>query len=147
MPPPPANGNRTIDMLDEVCDYVSSAMGMTMGKNFFNGELPEPGINGQTAPDGVYTVELPGPPPDMYIDTETHLVQFWSVSSDSRESKAVLRRIYDILERKGNYALVNWYVYFSYANATIKDEGRNAEGSKRFSLDVAFICRNLNNIS
>lgn len=150
MPPLPSNPNRYADVIDELCDFVSSNMQMTMGQNFFNGELPEPGINGQTAPDGVYVVELQGPggrDEDMYLDTETHLVEFWSSSSDSHQAKVLLRRIYDILERKGNYPLANWYVYFSYANGTIRDESRNAEGSKRFSLGFTLICRNLNNIS
>lgn len=147
MPPAPLNANRNADVLDELSNMIAGALGMTLGSNFFNGDLPEPGISGETAPDGVYVVELTAPAPDMYVDTETHLVEFWSVSSDTKSAKELLHRIYDILERKGNYALVNWYIYFSYANGTIRDEGRNAEGSKKFSQGFTLICRNLNNIS
>lgn len=147
MPPTPPDGDRTVDLIDELCDYLANGLGMTMGSNFFNGMLPEPGVNGQTAPDGIYIVELPGPAPDMYIDTETHIIDIWASSSDSHEAKTLIRRIYDILERKQNYTLHNWYVYFSYANATIRDEDRGPENNKLFSQSFTLICRNLNNIS
>lgn len=147
MPPAPSNANRNANVIDEVCDYLAAGLGMTVGSDFFVGELPEPGINGEVPTNGLYAVEMPGPEPDMYVDTETHLMQLYSSNSDSKGAYELLHRAYDILERKGNYALVNWYIYFSYANSTIRDEGRGREGNRLYSLGFALICRNLNNIS
>jgi hypothetical protein len=147
MPPAPLNGNRDVDVADELLDFLASGLSMAPGSNIFLGTLPEPGINGEVPLSGLYIQELPGPAPDMYIDTETHLFDIWTSNTDSQAGKVLLRRVYDILERKGNYALTNWYIYFSYANSTIRDEGRGREGNKLFSLSVTLICRNLNNIS
>lgn len=147
MPPAPINGNRYIDLLDELATFVSTQLGMTLGVNFFIGELPETGINSVANQDVIYFVATPAPAPDMYVDTETRMLDIYAVSSSSQTAKVLLRRIYDILQRKGNYTLVNWYVYFSYANSTIRDEDRTQEGSKLFSQSWTLICRNLNNIS
>lgn len=147
MPPLPPNPNRYVDVIDEIADFLSTNLQMTMGSNFFVGDLPEAGTGGTTVQDALYLVENPGPPPDMYIDTETHLFDVWSTSSSTSTAKVLQRRVYDILQRKGNYPLKNWYIYFSYANSTIRDEGRGREGNKLFSQSFTIICRNLNNIS
>lgn len=147
MPPAPSDGNRNADLLDEVGNYLAAGLGMTPDVDFFVGELPEPNIDGTTIKDGLYLIELPGPPPDMEIDTETHVVDIYASGSSTKTIKELLHRAYDILERKANYALVNWYIYLSYANSTIRDEGRGREGNKLFSVGFTLICRNLNNIS
>jgi hypothetical protein len=150
MPPAPTDGNRNADVLDEVADYLASGLGLTMGVNMFNGELPEPNEDGVAPSDGVYLIELAGAlgqPEDMYLDTETHLFDLWASSSSTITAKTLLHQAYDILERKANYPLVNWYIYFSYANSTIRDEGRGREGNRLFSLGFTIKCRNLNNIS
>lgn len=147
MPPAPANGNRNADVIDEIADLLAAGLQMTAGTNIFVGELPEPNVDGEPITNGLYLIELPGPPPDMEIDTETHLVDIWASGSDSKTMKELLHRAYDILERKANFALVNWYIYLSYANSTIRDEGRGREGNKLFSIGFTLICRNLNNIS
>lgn len=150
MPPAPNNPDRNVDVIDEIGDYLASGLGLVMGTNMFIGELPEPGVNQTPDNDALFIVELPGPlgsDEDMYIDTETHLFDLWSSSSDSKSARELLHRAYDILERKGNYALVNWYIYFSYANSTIRDEGRGREGNRLCSIGFTVKCRNLNNIS
>jgi hypothetical protein len=145
--PPITNGNPDAWIVDELANLVAGSLGLTMGTNCFVGELPEAGVNGVPIADGLYFIELPGPMPNQEIDTEEHLVQIWSTSQSTSTAYSLLRRAYDTVERKANYALVNWYVYLSYANSTIRDEGRGAEGNKLFSLGLALICRNLNNIS
>lgn len=150
MPPAPTNGNRDADVIDEIGDYLAAGLGKIMGTDMFVGELPEPHVDGVPPSDGLYIIELPaalGNDEDMYLDTEVHIFELWSSSSDSNTAKSLLRRAYDILERKGNYALVNWYIYFSFAHSTIRDEGRGREGNKLFSLGFTIKCRNLNNIS
>lgn len=150
MPPILGQPNRNAWLADEVGDLLSSNLGLTMGTNMFVGELPEANVNGTPISDGLYLIELPGAmgkDEDMYLDTETHLFELWSTSSDTRSAYSLMHRAYDILERKANYALVNWYVYFSYANSTIRPEGRGREGNALFSLGFTVICRNLNNIS
>jgi hypothetical protein len=150
MPPIQGQPDRNAWLADEVANLLSSNLGLTMGTNMFVGELPEAGINGTPIQDGLYLIELPGPmgtDEDMYLDTETHMFDLWSTSSSTNSAFELLHRAYDILERKANYALVNWYVYISYANSTIRDEGRGTEGNKLFSLGLTLKCRNLNNIS
>lgn len=139
--------NPLVDLLDEVTDFVASSLGFTAGQNIFVGQLPEPGMNGVAPLSGVYLVELPGPMPDQYLDTETHVFDIWSSSTDSLKAKQSLRQVYDLLHRNLHWTTTNWLVYFSYANSTIKDEGRGREGNKLFSLSVSLICRNLNNLS
>jgi hypothetical protein len=149
MPPAPTNGNRDADLMLELANYLANGLNMTLGVNVFIGELPEPGINGVPATnvDAIYLVEMPGPEPDEYVDTETYLVDIWSSSSDSTNARALLRRVFDILQRQGNYTLTNWYVYFSSASGTIRDESRGREGTRLCSQSWRLITRNLNNIS
>lgn len=130
-----------VDVVDEIVDYLAAGLRMTAGTNIFNGELTKDAV------DGLYLIELPGPEPDKYLDTETHIIEIMGRSNDTKEAKVLLRRAYDILQRKGNYQLVNWYIYFSNATGTIRDEDRDAEGGKLFSQTWQFICRNTNNIS
>ena len=150
MPPIQGQPNRNAWVADELADLISSNLGLVTGTNFFVGEYPEANIDGTPLNDGMYLIELPGPmgkDEDMYLDTETHMFDLYSTSSDTKTAYSLLHRAYDILERKANYALVNWYVYFSFANSTIRDESRAREGNKLFSLGFTVICRNLNNIS
>lgn len=147
MPPAPVDGNRDADLMMEIANLIAPSLSMTVGQNVFIGELPEPGISGISDVDAIYLVEMPGPAPDEYIDTETYLMDIWSSSNDSANARDMLRRVYDILQRKGNYALVNWYVYFSSASGTIRDESRGREGTRLCSQSWRFITRNLNNIS
>lgn len=147
MPPVPPNPNRNAWLADEIGNLIAQGLGLTMGTNIFIGELPESNINGVPLDDALYLIELPGTQPDQEIDTEYHMFDLWSTSSDTNSAYSLLHRAYDILERKANFALVNWYVYLSYANSTIRDENRGKEGNKLFSLGFTLICRNLNNIS
>lgn len=147
MPPAPTNGNRNAWLVDEVADFVALGLGKTLGQDMFVGELPEPNIDGTPPSDGLYLIEVAGVMPDQYLDTETHMVDFWVSSSDAKTGYSLLHEAYDILHRKANYALTNWYVYFSSANSTIRDEGRGREGNKLFSIGFTIVCRNLNNIS
>lgn len=150
MPPLPPNPDRNAWVADEVANLIAGALGLTIGTNMFVGELPEANINGVPLDDGLYLIELPGPlgkDEDMYLDTETHMFDLWATSASTQSAYSLLHRAYDTIERKANYALVNWYVYLSYANSTIRDEGRGKEGNKLFSLGFTLICRNLNNIS
>ena len=148
MPPVP-NGQSNIDawVADEIGNIIASGLGLVLATNFFVGEYPEAGVDGVTIHDGLYLIELPGPQPDNEIDTETHLFTLYSSSSSTTSAYSLLHRAYDILERRANFQLVNYYVYSSYASGTIKDEGRGKEGNKLFSLNFTLICRNLNNIS
>jgi hypothetical protein len=150
MPPIQGQPNRNAWLADELANLIAGSTGLTLGTNMFVGEYPEENVDGVPLSDGLYLIELPGPmgkDEDLYLDTETHLFDLWSTSSDTKTAYSLLHRAYDILERKANYALVNWYVYLSYANSTIRDEDRSREGNKLFSLGVTVICRNLNNIS
>jgi hypothetical protein len=134
-------------IIDEVADKLCTDLGLTIGYNFFIGELPEPGIDGQTIQDALYIVEMPGPPPDQYLDTETHLFDLWASSSDTKSASVLLVKAYNMLHRAANYTLVNWYVYFSYVSSTIHDDSRGREGNKKLSMGITVICRNLNNLS
>lgn len=147
MPPLPPYPNRNTWLADEIGDLVAQSLNLTMGTNIFVGEYPEGGINGIPVQDGLYIIELPGGMANQEIDTETHMFDLWTSSSSTKSAYSLLHRAYDILERKANFALVNWYVYLSYANSTIRPEARGREGNALFSLGFTVICRNLNNIS
>lgn len=147
MPPPPTNGNRNAWLLDEIMNLVAGATQGVIGTNVFVNELPEPNVNGTPIQDGLYVISLPSPSPDGEIDTETHIIEFWTSSSSTNTAYQLMHTVYDILHRKANYALVNWYVYSSLANGIIKPEGRGLENNALFSLSFTVICRNLNNIS
>lgn len=147
MPPVPTNGNPDSWLADEIANLIAQGLGLTLGTNMFVGELPEENIDGTSLTDALYLIELPGGMPNQEIDTETHAFDLWSTSSNTNSAYSLLHRAYGILERKANFALVNWYVYLSYANSTIRDEGRSRENNKLFSLGFTLICRNLNNIS
>lgn len=147
MPPAPTDGNPNAWVLDEIAQYVAAGLGLTLGTNCFVGQLPEPNVNGTPIADGLYLIEQQGPTPDLYIDTETHLISLYASSSSTKTAYELIARAFSLLHRKGNYALTNWYIYFSYANGTIRDEDRGPEGNKLFSLSCSLICRNLNNIS
>lgn len=148
MPPIP-NGQANINswLADEIGNVIASGCNLTVGTNFFVGEYPEEGIDGQPTTNGLYLIEMQGSQPDQEIDTEYHVFSLYSSSSDTTSAYSLLHQAYDILERRANFQLVNWYVYLSYSNSTIRDEGRGREGNKLFSLSFTLICRNLNNIS
>ena len=139
--------NPNVWLIDEVADRICTELGLNMGISFFVGELPEPGIDGQTIQDALYLIEMPGPPPDQYVDTETHLFDLWVSSSDTKSASVLLTKAYNLIHRAANYTLVNWYVYFSHVTTTIHDESRGREGNKKLSVGFTVICRNLNNLS
>jgi hypothetical protein len=149
MPPAPTNGNPMADIVDELATFIAATLNMQLGVNVWVGELPETGLGGvpSSAINSLYFIQMPGPAPDPYIDTETYIIDVWSTGSDSVSAKSLLRSVYDILHRKGNYELNNWYIYFSEASSTIRDESRGREGNKLFALTITLISRNLNNIS
>lgn len=147
MPPAPTNGNRNAWLADELADFVAATLGRTLGVDTFVGELPEPNENGVPPSDGLYIIEMAGALPDLYLDTETHMIDFWVSTQDAKTGYTLLHEAYDILHRKANYTLTNWYIYFSYANSTIRDEGRGRENNKLLSLSFTLVCRNLNNVS
>jgi hypothetical protein len=147
MPPIIGPADRNAWVADEIGNLIATGLGLTVGTNMFIGELPEETVDGVPLADALYLIELPGGQANQEIDTETHMFDLWSTSADTKTAYSLCHRAYDILERKANFALVNWYVYLSYANSTIRDEGRSREGNKLFSLGFTLICRNLNNIS
>lgn len=134
-------------LADEIGNLIAGSLNLTMGQNMFVGELPQASLNNIPDEDALYLIETPGGMPDQEIDTEFHNFDLWSTSSSATSGYSLIHRAYDTIERKANYALVNWYVYLSYANSTIRDEGRGQENNKLFSLGFTVICRNLNNIS
>lgn len=144
------SGNRNAWLADEVGDYLASGLGLVAGSSLYVGELPEANISGEPLKDSIFIIELPMPlskAENMYIDTETHMLQIWSTSSSADTAYELIHRVYDMLHRRANYSFNNWYIYFSQADSTIKDEGRGRENNKLFSLSVTLICRNVNNLS
>ena len=134
-------------LIDEVADHLISALGMTSGANFFVGEYPEPGIDGQTVQNALWLIEMPGPAPSAYLDTETHLFDLWVSSSDTESASILLMRAFNVIHRAANFPLANWYVYSSLVTTTIHDESRGQEGDKKLSLGFTVVCRNMNNLS
>lgn len=150
MPPAPQNGNPEADILLELATFLAADPNnkLTLASNLFLNTYPEPGLSGvPDNPEGLFLNLLPGPAPDEYIDTETFMVDIWASAPDTNAAQALLRQVFNILQRKGNYTLQNWYVYFSSASGTIRNESRGTEGNRLMSQTWRLIARNLNNIS
>ena len=121
-------------------DMVNFKLG-TLGTDIFIGQLPE------DVTTGVFLVPASSPPPQQIIDTEEHVIDFWCRSDHTDTAYNKLQAIYNTYNRRANYPLGDWYIYFSGALGTIMDMDRDREGGKLFKLSVSFLCRNITNVS
>lgn len=133
--------NPTYSLEDEVADWLEQRGIGIVNETIFIGEIPA------DVPAGLLLVPLDVIPPHKYIDTEYPVIEFYYRSAHTDEAKGKMREVYNLLHRRGNYPLVNWYVYFSRALGSISDRGRDVQGGKLIRLSVQFMCRNLNNNS
>lgn len=105
------------------------------------------GQDTQDLVEGLFLVQVPSPPPHIYIDTEYPVIDIWARSPHTDRAYALLRQVYNTYHRRYNFDYPSWHIYFSQALGTIVDVGRDGEGGKLLRLSVQFECRNLTNIS
>lgn len=131
----------------EIAELLDAAnIGIYSTSNFalrtiFTGEFPQ-GIE-----EGINIIEVPSPPPHVYVDTEYPVLDFWARSSHTDRAHNLLELVYSLLHRKNGYATANWTIYNSSALGSIVDVDRDSEGGKLYRLSIQFIVRNLNNVS
>lgn len=130
--------------IDEICQYLAanSSGRFAYGdgdKNLKLGEI-EAGHN------GVFASEAPGIAPDMETPIEYWSIDFWSVNTDEDAAHQDLRTIHQLFHQGNDfeaYSTTSWQIYFSYAENSIMDMGRNRENKKMFKLTILFISRSL----
>lgn len=125
----------------EIAQLLQSWQVGTVGTDIFIGELPQ-GIT-----EGLLIVSAPSPDPDVYIDSEYHIIDFWYISPHTVEAYQKCRDVYNLLHRRHHYNTTNWNIYLSKALAQVEDFDRTEEGGKMCRISVQFYCRNLNNVS
>lgn len=125
----------------EIAHEMATRLGMTTGTNVFIGEAP------QDIVEYINVIAVPSPPSEKYINTEYVVIDFWSRSPHTDRSKALLRNVFELYNRRYAYQTNSWYIYFSHALGSIVDTDRDAEGGKLFRLSIQFTCRNITEIS
>jgi hypothetical protein len=123
--------------------YISNipAWNLTPGTNIFDGLLPE------NAKNAIMIMPSPSNSPHEYINTESILIDFWTMYDHTPDGYDMIKQIYSLFHRKENYTLDNWYIYSSLISGNIIDSDRTAEGSKLYKLSVLFTCRPLADVS
>lgn len=129
------------DIAQEILEYLQAAGIGTIGSDMFIGTLPE------ETTTGLFVMQSPSPMPHLYLDTFQIVLDFWYRHPKSNLGYEKLMQIYNILHRKENWTTDNYYIYFSFALGQIKDNDRDREGGKLYSLSVQFIARNANIVS
>lgn len=129
------------NLADEIADFLASHGIGTVGTDIWIGLLP------QDVTAGMFIVTAPSPAPHKYLDTFDVVLDFWYRHPKTNLGYQKLMEVYNMLHRKGNYTTPNFLVYFSEALGQIKDNDRDLEGGKLYSLSVQFIARNTNIIS
>lgn len=128
-------------LMDKVADELQTMGIGTVGTNIFVGQLPE------NVSQGMFLVESVGNPPNIWVDTEEPIIDFWMRSDHTDAAYKKLRDVYNIYHRRANYSLNDWYIYFSHALSGVQDMDRETESGKLFKLSILFECRNINNVS
>lgn len=132
-----------VSLVDDLVTYLDNIpeLGFTAGTNLFAGLLP------QEVSNAVAVIAAPGGAPEEVIDTESQIVDFWCLYDHTDSGYDMAQHIANLLHRKANYSLDNWYIYSSLQSANIIDSDRTPEGSKLFKLSILFTCRKLADIS
>lgn len=129
------------DIAQEIMEFLEARGIGTLGTDMFIGTLPE------EVTSGLYIVAAPSPAPHQYLDTLSIDYDFWYRHPKSNLAYQKLMDVYNLLHRKENWNTDNYHVYFSHALGQIKDNDRDREGGKLYSLSVQFIARNTNIVS
>lgn len=128
-------------LMDKIADELQSNGIGTVDTDIFIGQLP------QEVEQGMFLVEVPGNPPNMWVDTEEPVIDFWMRSDHTAAAYKKLRDVYNLYHRRANYPLGDWYIYFSHALTNVQDMDRERESGKLFKVSILFECRNINNVS
>lgn len=128
-------------LASEIADYLAARGIGTVGTDIFIGTFPE------TITSGMYIVDAPSPPPHQYLDTENVVLDFWYRHPKTKLAYEKLRAVYNLLHRKENWQTENFHIYFSEALGQIRDNDRDREGGKLYSISLQFIVRNINTVS
>lgn len=128
-------------MLKELAGFIDNQIGMTLGTNFYIGEL------GAEQPDGIVLVTGISEAPDNELDTEYQVIDFYARYNNSESGYNKLKDIYDLLHRKTHYTFDIYGVYLSEALGQIEDMDRDLNQRKIWRLSVRFLYHRLTNVS
>lgn len=136
-------------LADDILDFFDSIpeLALTAGVNLFNGNIPEIDKNGDPVTNAVLIVPASGPAPHEYLNTDSVEIDFWTVWDNTPAGYDMAKQISEMLHRKANYTLTNWYIYSSLVSGAILDVDQTQEGMKQHKLTVLFTCRLLAEVS
>jgi len=132
-----------VSLTTNLVDFLANipALNLTAGVNLFDGLVP------QEVTNAVMVVPAGGTAPHEYLDTESIIIDFWTVYNLTPAGYDMLKQIFELFHRKENYTLNNWYIYSSLVSGNIIDSDRTVEGAKLHKLSILFTCRPLADIS
>lgn len=112
-------------------------------ENIFVGELPEstednPGAN------GLAVVSAPSTKPNMMIPYFDEVVEFWARERVDADGAKKLKEVLNLFHQKEHYETTNFHIYFSTAEGSIEDLGRDAERRKIWRVMLQFVYRDKN---
>ncbi|WP_438979902.1 hypothetical protein [Polynucleobacter sp.] len=125
-------------ILEELANHIESLDSTyQVGDNLFIGELPQ-GIENATM-----LVSTSSEQPDMYTGIEYQSFDIWSRYDKVAEGYQAVNDLFIMFNRKGDFYLPNYEVYFCHALGRIDDFDRDIEGRKMFRLPMKLIYRQL----
>lgn len=122
-------------MKDDVADFLETNDIGTVGTDIFTGQLPADKSN------CIALMDIPSPEPNKSIPYYTQAIDIWGRFTSYDAGYKKLQDIFDLLHRKENYSLENFYVYLSFSRGMINDNGKDAEGRSLFQMSLAFVYR------
>lgn len=130
-------------LANDLVDFLGNipALNLVPATNLFEGDLP------QDVHNAVLIVAGAGPAPHEYIANERIILDFWTVYDNTTAGYDMARQIFQLLQRKANYTLANWYIYSTLATSDILDLDRTDEDSKLHKISFLFTCRSLADLS
>jgi len=122
-------------LIDDIASYLEDEEIVTVGTDLFVSELPF------DVSDCLALVLAPSPAPNQALAYYTQAIDIRARYANYEEGYNKLKEIFDLLHRKNNYTLGNYYVYISLAASLIQDNGRDIERRHLFQLSLEFIYR------
>ena len=128
-------------ILREIATLLQQSGIGTVGTNIFIGQLPAKVEN------AIMLVAVPSPEPDKDTGIEYQNFEVWSRYKEYSDGYDKLQAVFDLLNRRDDYYLPSYEMYFTHALGRIEDLDRDIEGRKLLKLSFRVIYRQLDLIS
>src|SRR3990167_2999569 len=110
----------------------------TVGTDIFIGKLP------REKESLLSLIERPFNEADKDTGIKYDTVDFWARNKSAASGHSKLEDIFNEFDRKGNWDLTNYFVYFAHPLGNIEDMDEDSETRKLWRLTVRFIYRDKN---